>query len=176
MSRKGNGRRANSSGRRRRAKTFLVIPLNKISHEDSVRFISYWYSKKKGLLIPERRDFDPLIEVPTLASGFFIYDVEECDFRLRLMGTGLARMFGRDVTGRLLSSFWAASEFDAVSDALRACIREGRPVASEGSFHWEGRDFVEWQTVAAPVHIQRPPHVQVFGHTSLQASPPRRLS
>jgi hypothetical protein len=160
--------------RHRPPKAFSPLPLDRVSHEGCRRFVEYWRGRRRDGGVPHRADLDPLIDVPALAPGFFIYDVVEGggDFRLRLMGTGLVRLFGRDVTGKLLSEFWAPGELAAVCEAFRACIREAEAVAGAGSFHWEGRDFVEWESVAAPVRIARAPHVQVFGYTSLDPALP----
>ena len=119
-------------GRGRRPKMFTPIALTQISHDGCRQFLAYWRSKRNGGAVPDRHDFDPLVEVPSLAAGFFIYDVEDeaRDFRLRLMGTGLVQMFGRDVTGQLISSYWSPAELGPVLEAMRSSLsRESRSPA-----------------------------------------------
>jgi hypothetical protein len=64
---------------------------------------SYWLSKRDGRIMPARRDMDPA-ELGTLLPFLFIIDQAAGEFRFRLMGTGVVRDMGRDLTGKPLSA------------------------------------------------------------------------
>jgi hypothetical protein len=130
------------------------IPLESADQQPECReFREYWLAKKPGSGTPERRFFDPLLEVPQLAPHVFILDFvdDKSNLRVRLMGTQVGRMYGADVTGRLLSDIWLADEFAECLRLCRKCVETVAPVAAEGSYHWQDRGFLEWKCVMAPM-------------------------
>src|SRR5215813_11317295 len=79
-------------------------------HEPSTepirRLLEYWRSKCVAGRLPTRRDIDP-VALPYILPNLFILDVHANEephrrFRFRLFGTELARVHGRDLTGRTL--------------------------------------------------------------------------
>jgi hypothetical protein len=60
---------------------------------------SYWLSKRSGRTIPAHRDMDP-VELRKLLPFLCIVDKPAGEFRYRLMGTGVVRDLGRDLTGK----------------------------------------------------------------------------
>ena len=59
---------------------------------------SYWLSKRNGRIMPARGDIDPA-ELAKLLPFLCIVDKAAGEFRFRLMGTGVVRDLGRDLTG-----------------------------------------------------------------------------
>jgi hypothetical protein len=148
------------------ARPFSRIDISKVRELGCLRFIAYWRSKSEGDEIPLRIAFDPLIEEPTLAPGFCIYDVApENDFYVRLIGTEAARLLGKNITGQRVSQFWPTEDAGAVLEMLRSCLENATPTAGQGSsiITRQGGEFIEWQTVAVPVRRTRAPYFQVFG-------------
>ena len=94
------------------------------SAEPLCRLLQYWRSKCVGERLPARRDIDP-IALAYVLPNLFIMDVhgeEEPDrrFRFRLFGTELARVHGRDLTGR---TFHEALEREPADGAVRHALR-----------------------------------------------------
>ncbi|EWY35961.1 hypothetical protein N825_32185 [Skermanella stibiiresistens SB22] len=134
------------------------IALSEIIADDGREFLDYWASKRAGARPPARRTLDPLIEKPHLAPCMYIHEVidEGRDFRLRLVGTQVTALFGGDPTGRCMSEIWARSEVEANLQLMRKCMGTGEPVAADGSYHWRGRAFIEWQCVITPLRLDGP--------------------
>jgi hypothetical protein len=65
---------------------------------------NYWLSKRAGRLMPARRDMDPG-ELAWLLPFLFIIDKPTGEFRYRLMGTGVVRDLGCDLTGKPFSAY-----------------------------------------------------------------------
>jgi hypothetical protein len=130
------------------------IAIEQVDEPTCLEFLDYWHKKRIGLEPPTRRSFDPLIEKPHLAPQLMIFEPEgEYDFRLRLMGTQVVAQFGGDVTGHLLSVGWFADEVNAASGLFRKSAQTREPVAAEGVYHWQRREFVNWQCVIAPLRL-----------------------
>jgi hypothetical protein len=60
---------------------------------------SYWLSKRNGRIMPARADIDPA-ELARLLPFLCIVGKAADEFRFRLMGTGVVRDMGRDLTGK----------------------------------------------------------------------------
>ena len=143
---------------RMETKPFREITLSEIIAADGREFLEYWRSKRTGPGPPPRRTLDPLIEKPYLAPCMYIYEAVDGgrDFRLRLVGTQVVTLFSGDPTGRCLTEIWASSEIETNLQLMRKCMGTGEPVAAEGSYHWRGRAFIEWQCVITPLRLDGP--------------------
>src|SRR5580692_9937964 len=84
------------------------------AHEE---IFAYWASKRHTGRLPGRAQIDPadfkrhlptisLTQVPSLAS------LEPEDYRFRLAGTGLYDVYGREITGRVLSEVYNTQSTD----------------------------------------------------------------
>jgi len=105
-----------------------VLP-NEPSTEPIRRLLEYWRSKCVAGRLPSRRDIDP-VALAYILPNLFILDVHADEepqrrFRFRLFGTELARVHGRDLTGRTLHE---SLESSAAEGAVRHAIGvvEGR--------------------------------------------------
>jgi hypothetical protein len=95
----------------------------------------YWLAKRDGRRMPARRDIDPA-EIPALLPHLSIVEKVDGLFRYRLVGTGVARELGRDLTGRLVGSYVgadpkSAGALQAVSERV---FTSAHPVFATGEF------------------------------------------
>ncbi len=63
----------------------------------------YWREKCGKRIMPARRDIDPA-EIPALLPYVSIIHKVEGKFRFRLVGSAVARQFGRDLTSKVVGS------------------------------------------------------------------------
>lgn len=78
--------------------------MGRILHPRIQEVAAYWDSKRRGRRAPARCDMDPPFELRPYLPHLFMLDVVEPGprFRLRLVGTEVARAVGGDRTGRFL--------------------------------------------------------------------------
>ena len=93
--------------------------------------LSYWDSKRRGRLMPSRRDIDPL-EIPSLLRNVVLVDVrhDPLDFRYRLLGTAVVARVACDYTGRRFMDLPHQRPGSQVWDTAVRLVEERRPLFS----------------------------------------------
>lgn len=106
------------------------------AHEE---LFAYWASLRRGAALPGRRDLDPA-RIKRLLPTVSLIDVipEPQDFRIRLAGTGLYGVYGREITGRRLAEVYSSSAADYWRAELAKVAAEGRPGAGVHNLAWRG--------------------------------------
>ena len=100
-----------------------------------------------------KRDIDP-IELVELLPTLFMLDVEGAPprFRVRLLGTGVVRLIGRDNTGRYLDQIIEAKKLAAALGPYLTVVESGRPIAKRGPLVWvDHRNWIETEALFLPV-------------------------
>ncbi|MHB8286215.1 MAG: motility/cell cycle regulatory protein MopJ [Caulobacteraceae bacterium] len=113
------------------------------AHEE---LFAYWASRRDHGRLPGRRQIDPtdfkrhlptisLIDVHTSAGG-----EAACprDYRLRLAGTGLFGVYGREITGLSLDKVYDAESAAYWREHLDTVVEERRPAVGFHSMAWRG--------------------------------------
>lgn len=99
------------------------MPLPPTADRRFVELHTYWESRRRGCFAPARPDIDPM-DIPGLLPMVVLLDVvpdpdgAAADFRFRLVGTWIDRLFGRPLTGTRLSE---AQVRELGGPALEAC-------------------------------------------------------
>ena len=106
------------------------------AHEE---IYSYWAGLRRGPRLPGRGDIRPT-DMKRLLPTVSLIDVrrEPLDFHIRLAGTGLYGVYGREITGRSLSDVYNASAADYWREELTAVVEERRPGVGVHSLAWRG--------------------------------------
>ena len=93
-------------------------------HETNKKLYGYWNRLRNGRAAPLRSEIEPA-EISSLLPDTFIAECaafRAC--RLRLAGTRLCKIFGRELRGEDLLSFWQGSDRQSFSAALRSVLFE----------------------------------------------------
>lgn len=109
------------------------------AHEE---LFAYWASLREGARLPGRASLDPapikrllptvsLIDVATDAQG-------TAEFRMRLAGTALYGVYGREITGKRLSEIYNTAAADYWRVELGKVVKEKRPAVGVHSLAWRG--------------------------------------
>jgi hypothetical protein len=104
------------------------------AHEE---LFAYWASLRQGAKLPGRQDIHPSgfkRHLPTCS----LVDVNGGDFRIRLAGTGLYGVYGREITGRSLGEVYSTSAADYWRVELGKVVRERRPTVGVHNLGWRG--------------------------------------
>lgn len=106
------------------------------AHEE---LFAYWASLRAGARLPGRRDVDPG-GIKRLLPTVSLIDViaEPLDFRMRLAGTGLYGVYGREITGRRLSDIYNTAAADYWRVELGRVVTERRPAVGVHNLAWRG--------------------------------------
>jgi len=101
-----------------------------LSLPQQAELFDYWHSLSDSGDLPRRADFSPR-DIPHLLPNICLLDMSPGPevFRVRLAGTALREIYGREITSEtLLSDGWEASR-DYWRRSIEMVIREDRPAA-----------------------------------------------
>jgi hypothetical protein len=106
------------------------------SHEE---LYAYWAGLRTGPRLPGRGDIKPE-DFKRLLPTVSLIDVrrDPMDFRLRLAGTGLYSVYGREITGRGLDDVYNSAAADYWRVELGKIVEERRPAVGVHSLSWRG--------------------------------------
>lgn len=95
--------------------------------ELAVALKAYWSGKCAGRPMPARRDLDP-VDIPKLLPNILLLDVEaDTDrIRMRLAGTRITDLYGRDYTGQYLDEIYFGRNRERVMEAYESVVRSGK--------------------------------------------------
>jgi hypothetical protein len=110
------------------------------AHEE---MFSYWASRREGPRLPARQNIHPSHfkrHLPTIS----LIDVrsDPRDYVLRLAGTGLYNVYGREITGRSLGEVYSSAAADYWRAELDKVVQERRPAVGVHNFAWRGADHL----------------------------------
>lgn len=99
----------------------------------------YWSSLKRGPRLPARRDIHPA-DFKRLLPMVSLIDIQEASqgFRLRLAGTGLYGIYGREITGRRLEDIYNSAAAAYWRQELGRLVVERKPAVGLHSLAWRG--------------------------------------
>ena len=100
---------------------------------------AYWAGLKHGPRLPGRCDIRPE-DLKRLLPTVSLIDVKSdpLDFRLRLAGTGLYSVYGREITGHSLEEVYNTAAAEYWRTELTKIVDERRPAVGAHSMAWRG--------------------------------------
>ncbi|USQ98525.1 motility/cell cycle regulatory protein MopJ [Caulobacter sp. RL271] len=100
---------------------------------------AYWASLRRGASLPARVDLHPS-SMKRLLPTVSLIDVvsEPRDYRLRLAGTGLYGVYGREITGRRLDDVYNTAASEYWRKELDKVVDERRPGVGVHNLAWRG--------------------------------------
>jgi hypothetical protein len=106
------------------------------AHEE---IFAYWASRRQGVRLPARASIHPAHfkrHLPTIS----LIDVaaEPHTYRLRLAGTGLYGVYGREITGRTLDEIYNSAAAEYWRAELGKVVEQRRPRVGVHNFAWRG--------------------------------------
>src|SRR5882757_9527012 len=112
---------------------------------------AYWKEACGLRRRPERADIDPAAIPRAALPQVLMLDVlGEDDFSYRLIGTGITKAVGRDLTGRSVDASWYGKSYQLVVDACRHVVRTGEPTHLIGEGRWAEHHW-KFEAVVMPL-------------------------
>jgi hypothetical protein len=119
------------------------------------KLFEYWQSKCDGDRLPTRADIDPA-DLSFILPNLFLMDVNMNEephnrFRFRLFGTELARVHGRDRTGKTFHETLDQEHADgSVAHATRL-VTERRPLFVAGRVRYLHKEWLGFENAMLPL-------------------------
>lgn len=106
------------------------------AHEE---LFAYWAGLRQAGQLPGRADIHPK-DIKRLLPTITLTDVvgDPPEFRMRLAGTGLYSVYGREITGRRLEDIYNTAAADYWRAELTKVVAERRPAVGVHSLAWRG--------------------------------------
>ncbi|MFC7049432.1 PAS domain-containing protein [Emcibacter nanhaiensis] len=110
--------------------------------------LQYWHEIRGDRTMPARKDFNPL-HVPDALGNLMLIDVKHTprDYTIRLIGTNITELTGKDNTGQSASSFRDAAEVVSRFDWI---LENKQPYFSKDEFIWSSRDRRIYSALVLP--------------------------
>jgi hypothetical protein len=116
------------------------------------RLYEYWIAKRGDRPAPARRDIDP-VDIPDLLGFVNIYEVqgEPRDFKVRLNGSEVAEMLGREITGKYCSTVISGPDAVRCKTAFNICVDQCSPAIVETSMAFCDKPYMAQTMVVLPL-------------------------
>lgn len=135
------------------------------AHEE---LFGYWARLRKGGRLPGRRDLDPGA-IKRLLPTVSLIDVvgAAADFRIRLAGTGLYDVYGREITGRRLADIYSPAAAEEWRAELGRVVSDRRPAAGVHNLAWRGASHLSLLWLRLPLAADGANVDMILGYDAL---------
>jgi hypothetical protein len=135
------------------------------AHEE---IFTYWASRRQGGRLPARASIHPAHfkrHLPTIS----LIDVKSGarDYRLRLAGTGLYSVYGREITGRTLDEVYNSTAAEYWRAELDKVVEQRRPGVGVHNFAWRGAGHVSILWLRLPLASNGQDVDMILGYDAL---------
>jgi len=120
---------------------------------DLVELHELWVAKRGARPMPSRSDFDPS-EFRKLLPTVQLYDVgrTEGSYKVRLVGSALVALAGRDNTGKPPGYGLPEADARAIVEILNLVVRQRAPLFGRGRVHWiSGKSYRKYEGCVLPL-------------------------
>jgi len=111
-------------------------------HHPVRAFYDYYLSRRGADGYLDRASFDPADNLKLLPWVQILEEIEPEVFRHRVVGTAIARLLGRDNTGKLFGDGITAKSKQTRMEEFRTAFATGEAVLSTSSLMQEERNFI----------------------------------
>lgn len=120
------------------------------AHEE---LFAYWNSLRADAPFPARGRLDPrrMLRLLPTVSLIDVLGGERPDYRIRLAGTGLYNVYGREITGRRLAEVYNTAATDYWRAELDRVVRERRPGVGVHNLAWRGASHLSIIWIRLPL-------------------------
>lgn len=116
------------------------------AHEE---LFAYWSSLRADTSVPAKRRLDPA-DMKRLLPTVSLIEVAD-DYRVRLAGTGLYNVYGREITGRSFSEIYNTSAAEYWRHELGRVVKHRKPGVGVHNLAWRGASHLSLIWIRLPL-------------------------
>ncbi|MBU1375983.1 MAG: PAS domain-containing protein [Alphaproteobacteria bacterium] len=136
------------------------------AHEE---LFAYWSSLRGGVPVPPRGRLDPndMKRLLPTVSLIEVMPGATPDYRMRLAGTGLYSVYGREITGRRLAEVYNTSAAEYWRDELGRVVKDRRPGVGVHNLAWRGASHLSLIWIRLPLITQGSEVDMILGYDAV---------
>ena len=133
------------------------------------KLLEYWQSKCSDGRLPTRADIDPA-DLSFILPNLFLMDVDMSEaprnrFRFRLFGTELARVHGRDRTGKTFHETLEEEPADGSVTWATRLVNERVPLFVGGRVRYLSKEWLKFENAMLPLQNEAGEVAMILGAT-----------
>ena len=144
------------------------------AHEE---LFAYWASRREAGRLPCRANIHPA-HFKRLLPTISLVDVsaEAPRYRLRLAGTGLYSVYGREITGRTLEEIYSTSAAEYWRGELDRVVKDRRPAVGVHSLSWRGAGHISILWIRLPLASNGTDVDMILGYDAVAGHAPEAIT
>jgi len=134
-----------------------------MKHAASRELYAYWQEKRGTRPAPERTEIEPGAIRGVLADAFILALDRGSGHPIRLAGTRLCALFGREIKGESFLDLWASTSRPTMEGLLSILSDECTGTVAGATGRNENGESVELELLLLPLSIRRPIFARAIG-------------
>jgi hypothetical protein len=134
-----------------------------MKHAASRELYAYWEKKRGTRPAPDRAEIEPGAIRAVLSDAFILALDRNNGHPVRLAGTRVCALFGREIKGASFLDFWAASSRPAVEGLLSILADECTGTVAAVTAANEHGESIDLELLLLPLGIRRPSFARTIG-------------
>ena len=134
-----------------------------MKHAANQELFSYWNELRGTRVEPERFELNPAALRGILADTFILEVNEQLTFPLRIAGTRIGALFGRELKGSGFVDLWNSSSRKPLLELLTTVIDERSPAIAGATSMPDGYPALELELLLLPLRHFGKTHSRIIG-------------
>jgi hypothetical protein len=134
-----------------------------MKHAASRELYAYWQEKRGTRPAPERTAIEPGAIRGVLADAFILALDRSAGHPIRLAGTRMCALFGREIKGESFLDLWASTNRPTIEGLLSILSDECTGTVAGAAAQNENGQSVELELLLLPLSIRRPIFARAIG-------------
>jgi hypothetical protein len=134
-----------------------------MKHAASRELYAYWREKRGSLPAPERAEIKPGAIRGVLSDAFILALDHAGGHPVRLAGTRLCALFGREIKGESFLDFWASSSRPTMEGLVSILAEECTGTVAGVTAQNQAGEAIDLELLLLPLGVRRPSFARAIG-------------
>ena len=143
-----------------------------MKHAASRELYAYWQEKRGTRPAPERAEIEPGAIRGALSDAFILALDRDSGHPVRLAGTRVCALFGREIKGEPFLDFWTAASRQSVEGLVSILTEECMGTVAGVNAQNENGDSIDLELLLLPLGARRPMFARTIGVLAPLRVPP----